>query len=106
MSSNEFDALQPRLRRFASETIAIARAVLVDGESQSFAAERFGTTRQRVHGIVQRVEAAANNVPAGWRKVECWLPPKVARHIEMVVARTLEDLKQGPNDDELDSTSC
>ena len=106
MSSDEFDALQPRLHRFASETIAIARAVLVDGESQSFAAERFGTTRQRVHGIVQRVEAAANNVPAGWRKIEYWLPPKVARYLEPIVARALADWKQGPNADEQDLTSC
>jgi hypothetical protein len=106
MSSDEFDALQPRLHRFAPETVAIARAVLVDGKSQSLAAERFGTTRQRVHGIVQRVEAAANNVPAGWRKVECWLPPKMARCIETIVAKRLADLKQGPIGDEPDLTSC
>jgi len=106
MSSREFDKLQPRLHRLAPETVAIARAVLVEGASQSFAAERFGTTRQRVHGIVQRVEAAANNVPAGWRKVECWLPPKVARCIEMIVAKRLADWKQGSNADEQDLTSC
>ena len=106
ISSDAFDALQPRLHRFAPETVAIARAVLVDGESQSLVAERFGTTRQRVHGIVQRVEAAANNVPAGWRKIECWLPPKVARYIEMIIAKMLADLNQHPNGDELDLTSC
>lgn len=106
MSSREFDKLQPRLHRLAPETVAIARAVLVEGESQSFAAERFGTTRQRVHGIVQRVEGAANNVPAGWRKVECWLPPKVARYIEAIVAKALADWKHGPNADEQDLTSC
>src|SRR6185312_16697285 len=38
MSSSEFDALQSRLYRLAPETIAIARAVLVEGESQSFVA--------------------------------------------------------------------
>ena len=95
MSSSEFDALQPRLYRLAPETIAIARAVLVEGESQSFVAERFNTTRQRVHGIVQRVEAAANNVPAGWRKLELWLPPKVARCIEALAAKALAEWKQG-----------
>ena len=105
ISDDEFDALQPRLHRFASETIAIARAVLVDGESQSFAAERFGTTRQRVHGIVQRVEAIANDVPAGWRKVECWLPPKMAHYVEMMVAKALADLKRDRNGDEPDLTS-
>jgi transposase len=97
ISSDEFDALQPRLHRFAYETIAIAKAVLVDGESQSFAAERFGTSRQRVHGIVQRVEAVANNVPAGWRKVECWLPPKMARHIEMLIEKASADLMRDPD---------
>jgi transposase len=97
ISSDEFDALQPRLHRLAPETIAIAKAVLVDGESQSFAAERFGTSRQRVHGIVQRVEAVANNVPAGWRKVECWLPPKMARHIEMLIEKALADLMRDPD---------
>lgn len=95
MSSSEFDALQPRLSRLAPDTIAIARAVLVEGESQSFVAERFGTTRQRVHGIVQRVEAAANNVPATWRKLEVWLPPKLARYIEARVAHLLAEWKQG-----------
>ena len=106
MSSREFDRLQPRLHRLAPETVAIARAVLVEGVSQSFAAERFGTTRQRVYGIVQRVEAAANNVPVGWRKVECWLPPKVARCIETIVAKRLADWKKGPNADDQDLTSC
>jgi hypothetical protein len=96
MSSREFDVLQHRLHRLAPETVAIARSVLVEGESQSVAAERFGTTRQRVHRIVRRVEAAANNVPAGWRKVECWLPPKWARYIEAIVAKMLADGKQGP----------
>jgi hypothetical protein len=96
MSSSEFDALQPRLHRLAPETIAIARAVLVDGESQSFAAERFGTTRQRVHGIVQRVEASANNVPAGWRKLELWLPPKVAGYVQAVAAKALAEWKRNP----------
>jgi hypothetical protein len=96
MSSSEFDALQPRLHRLAPETIAIARAVLVDGESQSFVAERFGTTRQRVHGIVQRVEASANNVPAGWRKLELWLPPNVARYVKAVAAKALADWKRDP----------
>jgi len=74
--------------------MAIARAVLVEGESQSFAAVRFGTTRQRVHGIVRRVEAAANNVPTGWRKIEMWLPPRVARYVEAVAAKALADWKQ------------
>jgi hypothetical protein len=45
-------------------------------------------------------------VPAGWRKVECWLPPKVARYIEAIVAKALADWKQGPNADEQDLTSC
>jgi hypothetical protein len=94
MSGREFKVLQRRLRRLAPETVAIARAVLVEGESQSVAAERFGTTRQRVHGILQRVEAAANNVPAGWRKVECWLPPKLARNTEAIAAKMLVDWKQ------------
>ena len=106
MSSREFDVLQHRLHRLAPETVAIARAVLVEGESQSVAAERFGTTRQRVHGIVQRVEAAANNVPAGWRKVECWLPPKLARYTEAIATQMLADLKQRASAGEQDPTSC
>lgn len=69
MTRDEFEALRPRFGRLALDTIEIARAVLVGGMNSTEAARRYGMTRQRVHGIVQRF-AAAQEVPTDWRRVE------------------------------------
>jgi hypothetical protein len=82
MTAQEFEALRPRLGRLALDTIEIARAVLVDGMKTTEAAKRHGMTRQRVHGIVQRFRAAAQDVPTGWRRIEVWLPPELAEKVE------------------------
>jgi len=82
MTAKEFEALRPRLGRLALDTIEIARAVLVDGMKTTEAANRHNMTRQRVHGIVQRFRAAAQEVPTGWRRVEVWLPPELAQQVE------------------------
>jgi hypothetical protein len=82
MTAQEFDALRPRLGRLALDTIEIARAVLVDGMKTTEAANLHNMTRQRVHGIVQRFRAAAQEVPTGWRRVEVWLPPELAQQVE------------------------
>ena len=78
MTEADFEALRPRLGRLALDTVEIARAVLVEGMKPTEAATRYTMTRQRVHGIVQRFRAAAQEVPTGWRRVEVWLPPALA----------------------------
>lgn len=91
LTAKEFDALRPRLGRLALNTVEIARAVLVDGMTQTEAANHYSMTRQRVHGIVQRFRAAAQEVPTGWRRVEVWLPPEVAIQVEALEEKARAD---------------
>jgi hypothetical protein len=82
MSAVEFDRARPRLRQFAESNLRIARAVLVGGLGTTAAAVRFHTSRQRVHGIVHRVKAAIRQVPSHWRRIEVWLPPRLADRVK------------------------
>lgn len=91
MTASEFEALRPLIGRLSLDTVEIARAVLVDGIRPTDAANRYGITRQRVHGIVQRFRAAAQEVPTGWRRVEVWLPPELAVQVEAMAERARED---------------
>jgi hypothetical protein len=95
MTAEEFDALRPRLGRLALDSFEIARAVLVDGMKTTEAAHRYGMTRQRVHGIVQRFRAAAQDVPTGWRRVEVWLPPEMAEQVEAMAENARLNHKGG-----------
>jgi len=77
------------------DSIALARAVLVDGQAQAAAARAAGVGRQRasqiVHKMLRYIEQA-NPVPPGWRTDLVTLPardwPKV-RALERA-ARRLE----------------
>jgi hypothetical protein len=99
MTAEEFDALRPLVGRLALDTVEIARAVLVDGMKTSEAANRYGMTRQRVHGIVQRFRAAAQEVPTGWRRVEVWLPPDLANEVEALADKARTDHQHGSETD-------
>jgi hypothetical protein len=72
-------------------TIEAARAVLVDGRDQAEVARQFQLTRQRIHQIIARVDAAAAGVPTHWVKVECWLPPEVAAKVHVFAERMATD---------------
>lgn len=64
---------------FASRSIqSRSRAVPVDGMNTN----RPNMLRKRVHGIVQRFRAAAQEVLTGRRRVEVWLPPELAQQVE------------------------
>ena len=91
MTEADFEALRPRLGRLALDTVEIARAVLVEGMKPTEAATRYTMTRQRVHGIVQRFRAAAQEVPTGWRRVEVWLPPTLASQVEAIADKARAD---------------
>ena len=91
MTTKEFDALRPHLGRLALDTVKIARAVLVEGMRPTEAATRHNMTRQRVHGIVQRFRAAAQEVPTGWRRVEVWLPVELAAQVEALAKKARSD---------------
>jgi hypothetical protein len=91
MTLAEFEALRPLLGRLAIDSFAVAKAVLVDGERQTAVAARMGMTQQRVHGIVQRFRAASQEVPTGWRRVEVWLPPELAKQVTAIANKARKD---------------
>ena len=94
MTQAEFDALRPNLGRMALDTIDIARLVLVDGMTQAEVATTHNMSRQRVYGILQRFAAAAQSLPTGWRRVEVWLPPKLADQVEIMAEAALAELRK------------
>ena len=99
MTPEEFERLRPRLGRVSAATAAIAREVLVDGLSLTEAGQRNGLTRQRVLGIVRRVQAAASAVPNSWRRVEVWLPPQLAAEVEEMAQRARSELAGSVQDE-------
>ena len=99
MTAQEFDSLVDRLGRLTPESIAIAREVLVDGLPKARAAERHGLTQPRVLAIVERVLAAARDVPRDWVRVEVWLPPELAQQVREMEARARARVKAEVNSD-------
>lgn len=94
MTAAAFDRARPRLRQFTDTSLKIARAVLVGGLGPSAAAFRFHTSRQRVHGIVRRVQGAIEKVPDHWKRVEVWLPPKLAERVKRMARQALADWRK------------
>jgi len=83
MTESEFESaiagtrLQPR-------AAALARAVLVDGLTQSEAARAAGVTRQTANAAVERVlrgHRAVVGCPPGWEVVTVCVPPALAVRI-------------------------
>lgn len=99
MTPDEFERLRPRLGRVSPASAAIAREVLVEGVSLTEAGQRHGLTRQRVLGIVRRVQAAASAVPNSWKRVEVWLPPQMAAEVEAMAQRARSELAAGAQDE-------
>lgn len=91
MTVREFDALLPRLGRMTFDTVMIARSVLVEGQRPAEAAKQFGTSRQRVHSIINRVQKSAGEIPKSWKRVDVWLPPQWAAQVEEWASRALAD---------------
>lgn len=82
LTNDQFDAILPRLGRLSMDTLNIAREVLVDGKSQSEVAREHNLSRQRVHGMVTRVNAAINDIPLDWVRLDTWLPKEMADKIQ------------------------
>lgn len=87
MTPEEFDSLAPRLGRMTPESVAIARAVLVDGIPKFVVAQQRKLTKPRVGAIVDRVLAAAQGVPRDWVRVEVWLPPELVPQVREMEAK-------------------
>ncbi len=82
LTEQEFNDARPRLGRLSLDTLTIARAVLVEGKTQTDVARENNLSRQRVHGMVSRVQVAINNIPMGWVRLEIWLPPELADKVK------------------------
>jgi hypothetical protein len=95
MTAAEFGALGERLGRLTPQSVAIAREVLVDGITNVEAAERHGLTKQRVGAMVERVLAAARDVPKDWERVEVWLPPELAQQGREMEAQARAKVAEG-----------
>ena len=91
MAPDEFDAVLVRLGRLTLDTVKIARAVLVDGMAPAEAGAAHGMTRQRVHAITKRFQAAAQEIPRDWRRIEVWLPPELAAQVEAMAEKARAD---------------
>jgi hypothetical protein len=97
MTQAEFDAFRPNLGRMALDSIDIARLVLVEGMTQAEVAATQNMSRQRVFGILERFQKATQAIPAGWRKVEVWLPPELAAQVEAMTEAILVKLRTDKN---------
>jgi hypothetical protein len=99
MTADEFDSLGERLGRLTPESVAIAREVLVDGIPRTTVAQRHGLTKPRITFIVDRVLAAAHDVPRDWVRVEVWLPPELAQQVREMEARARARAKAASDSD-------
>jgi len=90
------EAQSPRL---TLDTIKIARAVLVDGKRPAEAGQENGMSRQRVNAILKRFEAAAQEVPKDWCKIEVWLPPELAAQVGAMAEKARTDCANGASFD-------
>ncbi len=99
MTAEEFDSLGERLGRMTPESVAIAREVLVDGVPKFVVAQQHNITKPRVGAIVERVLAAAQDVPRDWVRVEVWLPPELAQQVREMEAQARARVKAGVSSD-------
>jgi len=86
LTDAEFTTLAASMTRLSPASLAIARAVLVEGKSNATAAREAGLTPQRVGSILRQFDRLRQEIPRGWVKVELWLPSRL-----VPVARALEE---------------
>lgn len=94
MTEVEFQTLKPLLGRLTLKSVEVAEQVLVSGRDQAEVAREYKLTRQRVNDIVGRVQAAADDVPAGWVYVEGWFPPDLAAQVRQMQADAMKAEKR------------
>ena len=94
MTAKDFKSLMPRLKRMTVGNVEVARRVLVDGVSQTEAANESGLTKQRVGAVVKSVLAVSQEYPANWVQVEVWLPPELAAQVRQMADEAKARIKQ------------
>jgi hypothetical protein len=80
-------------RKFQSETLEIAKRVLVYGHKPKNVAAEFGVNHQRVYAIRKEVLAAIKTLalPAGWEEVTLAGPQPVIAALRAQHARELQE---------------
>lgn len=101
MSAIEFEALRPFMKNIADDRLEAARAALVENESFSVIAERYGwKSRQAVDRIVSavwekyqdyqestRLVAELEGLPPGWQRVTISAPKELVDKILVQVEK-------------------
>lgn len=77
--------------------LAMARLVMVDGESAIDVAKRFEHTRQHVHRVVSSLfdlyaVKQLVKIPDTWTRVAVSLPPALAKQVKAMEKQALNDL--------------
>lgn len=83
LTPSDFDRLAARTR-LSESSLRIARAVLLEGVSQTEAARREGLTRQRASEAVGRILRelrAEAGYPSSWEVITVCVPPETADRI-------------------------
>lgn len=100
LTNSEFDLAVRKLPRSLKEkNVAIARAVLVEGQKQADLVRETGLSRSAIAATVRKVKDSYMRhaqPPKGWEKIEVCLP---AQMIVMVRALEEEARRQHGNED-------
>ncbi len=77
----------PAMKRLHPDTLAIARAVFVDGVKPIEVARHTGRSAQNVNSALKRVEPYLRKGAAGLVFVGVWLPPDLAEQVRQMAAQ-------------------
>ncbi|KSP76099.1 hypothetical protein APB20_29270 [Pseudomonas aeruginosa] len=77
----------PAMKRLHPDTLAIARAVFVDGVKPIEVARHTGRSAQNVNSALKRVEPYLQKGGAGLVFVGVWLPPDLAEQVRQMAAQ-------------------
>jgi hypothetical protein len=88
---DQWEQLEPVLRRLAHGSVLMAREVLVEGLRSAEVARRHDTTRQHVGQIVRRVRKTLRDEGRiGFSPVVLWVPGDLAARVEMLDPELVE----------------
>lgn len=90
LSEKEWESAAPKLGKLTVDSMAMARRLFVDGITPSQLATDCGVSRQAISQLKTRVERMLSEAPAGWERVDVWLPPADAETVRQM-AQTRRD---------------
>lgn len=96
LTKTEFDSIRPHLTNKKQRTIDIAFGVLVEGNSQTSYAEKFGITTKAVSQMVKSVWEVFlehGKRPKDWVPVDVVLPPAMAEAVKEMEKAALSQVK-------------